>query len=265
MIKLKPQLKNISQSPEGGYTLMESLVAMIMVASLMVAVAPVIVFSVGTRVQARRVELASQAARSYIDAVRSGELDPPSITGLAPSDVDTEQRAPVQNALASCDPAVDKDSDPDTPDDLVYCDTEIVAKASGKFYCVDGDGDGVCTSDSLTDMMVLGGIVLPRGSLSSGQTGYISDMATANFNDDLDTIKEFGYQLLIMVYRAQAFNNTNFQINNQPPNTIINNAGLATRFSDGGQEIERPLFTAISEISPTENSFSNMRKRLDTK
>ena len=263
MIKLKPQLKNISQSPEGGYTLMESLVAMIMVASLMVAVAPVIVFSVGTRVQARRVELASQAARSYIDAVRSGELDPPSITGLAASDVDTERTAPVQNALTSCDPA---GTDEEGNFKLVYCDTEIVAKASGKFYCVDGDGDGVCTSDSVADMMVLGGIALPSGSgLSSGQRGYISDMATANLDDDLDTIKKFGYELLIMVYRANAFNNTSLQINNQPPNTIINNAGLATRFSDGGQEIERPLFTAISEVSPTESSFSNMRKRLDTK
>jgi len=75
MTKPKQQ-QNLSQSRDGGYTIIESLVAMIVVSVLMIAIAPVMAFSVATRVQARRVELATQAARTYIDALRSGAIKP---------------------------------------------------------------------------------------------------------------------------------------------------------------------------------------------
>ena len=65
-----------SKSRDGGYTIIESLVAMIVVSVLMIAIAPVMAFSVATRVQARRMELATQAARAYIDALRTGALKP---------------------------------------------------------------------------------------------------------------------------------------------------------------------------------------------
>ena len=70
----RQEQQNLSQSRDGGYTIIESLVAMIVVSVLMVAIAPVMAFSVATRVQARRVELATQAARSYIDALRTGAI-----------------------------------------------------------------------------------------------------------------------------------------------------------------------------------------------
>ena len=63
-----------SKSRDGGYTIIESLVAMIVVSVLMIAIAPVMAFSVATRVQARRMELATQAARTYIDALRTGAI-----------------------------------------------------------------------------------------------------------------------------------------------------------------------------------------------
>jgi len=65
-----------SKSGDGGYTIIESLVAMVVVSVLMIAIAPVMAFSVATRVQARRVELATQAARTYIDALRTGAIKP---------------------------------------------------------------------------------------------------------------------------------------------------------------------------------------------
>ncbi len=43
----------------------------------MTAIAPVIVLSVGNRVQARRVELATQAARSYVDSLRGKTIEAP--------------------------------------------------------------------------------------------------------------------------------------------------------------------------------------------
>jgi len=66
--------QNVSKSREGGYTIIESLVAMIVVSVLMIAIAPVMAFSVATRVQARRMELATQAARAYIDGLRTGAI-----------------------------------------------------------------------------------------------------------------------------------------------------------------------------------------------
>jgi prepilin-type N-terminal cleavage/methylation domain-containing protein len=73
----RQQQQNVSQSRDGGYTIIESLVAMIVVSVLMIAIAPVMAFSVATRVQARRVELASQAATAYINALRVGAINPP--------------------------------------------------------------------------------------------------------------------------------------------------------------------------------------------
>ena len=83
MIHQKQQ--QASPSSQSGFTIIESLVAVIVVAILLSAIAPVIVLSVATRVQARRVELATDAARSYIDGVRTTKIsDPPINTTDSP-------------------------------------------------------------------------------------------------------------------------------------------------------------------------------------
>ena len=94
------QHQNLSQSQDGGYTIIESLVAMIVVSVLMIAIAPVMAFSVATRVQARRIELATQAARAYIDALRTGAIASPAGQGF-PSKVTTPN---VADATAPSDP-----------------------------------------------------------------------------------------------------------------------------------------------------------------
>ena len=87
------QHQNLSQSRDAGYTIIESLVAMIVVSVLMIAIAPVMAFSVATRVQARRVELATMAARTYIDALRVGAIKL------------IDKGFPAQDAVAPTDPA----------------------------------------------------------------------------------------------------------------------------------------------------------------
>jgi len=47
------------QASQFGFTIVESLMAIVVVAILMTAISPVIILSVATRVQARRVELAT--------------------------------------------------------------------------------------------------------------------------------------------------------------------------------------------------------------
>ncbi len=126
----RQQQQNSPQSRDGGYTIIESLVAMIVVSVLMIAIAPVMAFSVATRVQARRMELATQAARAYIDALRTGALrpnDPKSPAGF-PAPRVTEPN--VAKALAP---------------------TNI-----NSLYCIDMDGDQKCLPSSNKDFVVQG-------------------------------------------------------------------------------------------------------------
>ncbi|MBN3868967.1 hormogonium polysaccharide secretion pseudopilin HpsB [Nostoc sp. JL33] len=79
MIKHKQQ--QVSQpSDESGFTIIESLVAIIVVAILLAAIAPTIVIATATRVQSKRVELATQAVRTFIDGVKTGAVTTPATT-----------------------------------------------------------------------------------------------------------------------------------------------------------------------------------------
>ncbi|MCL2924144.1 MAG: hormogonium polysaccharide secretion pseudopilin HpsB [Trichodesmium sp. MAG_R04] len=232
MIKFGKILK--FQSSESGYTIMEGLVAMIMVSFLMSAVAPIIAFSVGTRVQARMIELAAQAARSYIDAVRKGQLNPPN--GFAD---DTELTA---DALEECR-QINEDNE------LQYCQPQLIVNTSGEFYCVDNNDDNKCTPDSLTDMMVYGAI-----NLTNTRNDYKNQIEEATSEQK----QQLGYRLQVRVYRAKAFLNGVTLSNKGVPFTV-NNSGLATR--DG--EKERPLFVTETEIAPTQNLFQNYKNRIE--
>ncbi|MEG4585871.1 hormogonium polysaccharide secretion pseudopilin HpsB [Microcoleus sp. MOSTC5] len=122
MIK-RQQPQSLHKSPEAGYTIIESLVAMIVVSVLMIAIAPVMAFSVATRVQAKRIEMATQAAKTYIEALRSGAIN---------------QGFPTQYT---------------TNNDLhnTPAPTDINA-----LYCIDKDGDQTCTAGSNQDLVVQG-------------------------------------------------------------------------------------------------------------
>ncbi len=124
------QQQNLPQSRDGGYTIIESLVAMIVVSVLMIAIAPVMAFSVATRVQARRVELATQAARTYINALRTGAI-PREPAADEPKGFPTS--AGTQNVAEVSAPG-----DPKT------------------LYCVDIDGSGDCAPTSTKDFYVQG-------------------------------------------------------------------------------------------------------------
>jgi prepilin-type N-terminal cleavage/methylation domain-containing protein len=70
-LTMKYQLpKLFAQSSESGFTIIESLVAILVASILLAAIAPVLVISTATRVQARRIELATQAAKAFVDGVR---------------------------------------------------------------------------------------------------------------------------------------------------------------------------------------------------
>ncbi|MEG4577838.1 prepilin-type N-terminal cleavage/methylation domain-containing protein [Microcoleus sp. N3A4] len=132
----RQQQQNLSQSRDGGYTIIESLVAMIVVSVLMIAIAPVMAFSVATRVQARRMELATQAARTYIDALRTG--------AIKPSNDNKDTSAPPDSAPAPTGP-------------------------SG-LYCVDLDQIAGCTTNK--DFLIQGAWRNPANPTDPTTTGY---------------------------------------------------------------------------------------------
>ena len=120
-------------SNQSGFTIIESLVAVLVVSILLTAIAPVIVLSVATRVQARRVELASEAAKSYIDGVRSGIIAPPDSASGNTKELE-KYDAPSTGTL-NCT-------------NNNYC-----SSPAKNLYCVDGDGSG-CSNTSSKDLII---------------------------------------------------------------------------------------------------------------
>lgn len=178
MILLKPKPR---KSSESGYSLIESLIAIIIVSILMVSVAPMIALSVGTRAQAKRLELASQAGKAYVDFLRANSGNVTEIVNNAPGN--TTNTAPTQG-------------------DFVADKEGYVNNTTNKLYCVNFDEKAGCQTNSLVDM------VIQPVRLNNNATGP-------------DALKA-GYDLLIRVYRADAFSQGTFQINRQ--NSAVTNA-----------------------------------------
>lgn len=139
---LKQRPLNQRSPSQEGYTILEGLMAVIVVSVMLLAIGPVIAFSVGTRVQAKRVELATQAGKSYIDWVK------------AASDANAiKERAPKQTAITA--PATgDLTSDCTSKDG--YCTT-----TDKKLYCVNLDETAGCQTNSPVDMVVQPIIISP--------------------------------------------------------------------------------------------------------
>ena len=86
MIQRKQQ-QTSPLSDDSGFTIIESLMAIVVVSILLAAIAPVLILSTSTRVQAKRVELATRVAKTFIDGVKTGAITAPTktITLAAPT------------------------------------------------------------------------------------------------------------------------------------------------------------------------------------
>ncbi|MFQ4144070.1 hormogonium polysaccharide secretion pseudopilin HpsB [Chlorogloeopsis sp. ULAP02] len=155
---------------EEGFTIIESLVAIVVLSILLAAIAPVFALSVATRVQARRVELASQAARSYIDGVRSQKILPPATP--ATSTALTAVDAPIPTGSFTC-----------TANS--YCTASSTSTTATNLYCIDFDGSGSCEITSVTDMVLQVFRYHPSSNVANQ-----------------------GYALGVRAYRADAFKET---------------------------------------------------------
>jgi prepilin-type N-terminal cleavage/methylation domain-containing protein len=192
-------------STQSGFTLIECLIAIIIVSVLMVAIAPAVVISTATRLQARRVELATQSARAYVDGVRSGSIPPPqnviyfknqSKDDLLDKSLFTSAGVPTGGAAGwSCTPGyVTQPVAPTLANAAQYYCPD--GNSTWQLYCVDLDGNG-CSSTSPKDLVIQSfrSITVP----SSLPTKNYYDQAP---KDPAEANK--GYFLGIRVYRADA-------------------------------------------------------------
>lgn len=163
--------RNSCQSEEGGFALIESLIAIVVVAILMTAVTPMIVFSVGARMQAKRIQLATQASQSYLADLKA---NPQENDGLAPSIV--TEIANIGDLTGDCE-----DSDG-------YCSYNPDEPGTGRtLYCVNFDEEEGCQTSSMVDM-----VVWP-----------IREVALDSDNNPMAT--DLGYNVQLRVYRANSF------------------------------------------------------------
>lgn len=163
---------------EGGFTIVESLVAILVASFLLAAIAPVLSLSVATRVQSRRVELATQAAKAYIDGVRTQKITaPPETTSSY-----TPATNPAPTATGSLTCAANS-----------YCTAPTLSPATSALYCVDFDSTNSCETNSLTDVVVQAFRYNPN-------------------NNNAIT----GYTLGLRVYRADAFRASATLLKNNP-------------------------------------------------
>jgi prepilin-type N-terminal cleavage/methylation domain-containing protein len=155
-----PQKHNINK--DAGFTIMESLIAMVVVSSLMLAISPVLILSASTRVQSRRVELSSQIARSFIDGVRSGRIKAPDTT--------TSLTASASRNITG-----------NTNDYLSASMAAPTSETKKDLYCVQSDGT----------------ILPPDCSSNQNNLFYIQAGRTSINNSD----PKDGYRLAVRVYR----------------------------------------------------------------
>ena len=225
----------IPKSSESGYTLLEGLMAVIVVSVVLVGIGPVVAFSVGTRVQAKRVELATQAGRTYIDGVKSGSIPIDINSGATkiesviysqtndkPEKFTVTVTAPKIGSF-TCEPT---SANP-------YC------TVGGKtLYCVDFDGDNQCSSSSVVDMMV------------------------QPFRSALSTADDFrkSYLLGIRVYRANSFAD---EVGQQYNTSQLDTTLPATTVTNALGDRRKPLVKMTTEVVPSTSNFNDLQKRLE--
>ena len=221
---------------EGGFSLIESLVAAAVVSILIVSIAPMVALSTSARVNARRIDQATQAARSYVDAVRGGVID---TAGFPTTLIKNQPNAQGQYVFE--DPvAANSIQPPKTStgtgtgaifDHTKICNNSLAANVeTGKVpgICVDAGGGG--------------------WSISDPQDLFIQPMRSGSVADSTQ-LKSQGFWLAVRVYRADAL------AGSAPlrTGTEASCAGSKTPFS-ATASITCPIVTMRSQILPEVNS-----------
>jgi prepilin-type N-terminal cleavage/methylation domain-containing protein len=231
-----PKSKQIlTQSSQSGFTIIESLMAVVVVSILMAAIAPAIALSVATRVQAKRVEQASQAARAYVDGVKAGTIVAPTHTVTlsevnATTKVFTSARstfaaiaAPTSTGTLSCTAPTPPTTTPATPTATTnyYC-TENTTTLN--LYCINGDETAGCTTNSVRDLVI----------------------------QSFRTVTDQNYLMGVRVYRVDGFKTSG----------AFDAGGQQATFTGGLGKLKAPLLQMTTEITGTQPKYQEYCTRL---
>jgi prepilin-type N-terminal cleavage/methylation domain-containing protein len=293
MIITKYLLFLTQKKPNSGFTLLESLVAIIIVSLLMTMMAPVLVFSVGTRVQAKRIEIATQVANAYVQGLKSRAIPAPNYTVTVNNytlDTTTNVRtftdanrylianvAAPSNTLPTCTrptaatpplvypppstvPANQKTADGNyylLNDNGYYCTDPTASTSTAttvSLYCIDSDGSG-CANTSNKDM-----IIQVVRTIYESTPGTTSTAVT-------DPTK--GYIVGVRVYRADAFTTGSTLTRSLPCPTQAtcpaNQVTQSTRTAGLGSRVA-PLYETIAEIPPASTvNYTDLQNRICVK
>ena len=219
--------QNLLCSPcpcQSGFTIVESLMAIVVVGILMTVIAPVITLSVASRVQSRRVELASQAVKTYIDGIRTGAIAAPNHTvSLNEIDSTTKQFSSQRNSFANIDaPRIGLTCTASQAVNL-YCQNT----STSSLYCIDLDSEG-CSNTSSKDIVI-------QAFRTNNAQNYI---------------------LGLRVYRSDAFSD------NTALKTYKQTGIKQATFTGGLGDRKAPLVEMTTEISTEQTRFRDFCDRL---
>ncbi len=244
--------RSANSNQEAGFSILESLVAAAVVSILIVAIAPMVALSTSARINARRIDQATQAARSYVDAVRGGVIDTTNFP-----DTLVKRLPNAQGQYVFEDPvAANSIQPPKTPtgtgtgaifDPTKICNNSLAANVgTGKVpgVCVDAGGGGWSINDP-QDLFIQ---PMRSGPLSSA----------INASSD---IKNQGFWLAVRVYRADALSaGTPLRTGSDPTC-----AGSKTPFA-ATASITCPIVTVRSQILPiTINNLDDIKLGIGSK
>ena len=212
------------------------------------AIAPAVVLSTATRVQARRVELATQAAQFYMDGLRSGRIPPPPVGQVVyPNQTNWKNK----NLLDGFDPPKGPLTRPTavTPGVTPTAENVYYKDANGipYLYCVDLDREAGCTKG---DYVV------------QGFRSFLPSASNPAQPDPLDK-GQLGYMLGIRVYRADAMY-LNEVLKTTPVDSKGNSRKLAT-YTGGAGDLRTPLVETTTQIRTPDTSYESLRQRLCVK
>ncbi|MEH1967916.1 hormogonium polysaccharide secretion pseudopilin HpsB [Nostoc sp.] len=234
MIKHKQQ--QIHPSGESGFTIIESLVAMLVVTILLAAIAPTIVIATATRVQSKRVEQATQAARTFIDSVKTAAVAIPDATNATITLTQSAAATPRSlgdNLLTTTNMPVPTTS----TSQYLYC---VTKDANNNLVITNPD----CTSNTNKIFYIQAVKIVVTGSNPTDTTGLPKD----------------GYRLGIRVYRSDIdFTKT---VKASDANIAGQSKTTQNTFTGTLGDRQSPLVEMTTEIGSRNTSFNALCQRL---
>ena len=222
-----------SKLQESGFSLLESLIAVAVVSILIVSIAPMVALSTSARINARRIDQATQAARSYIDAVRGGVIDTAAFpVGLIRNTANAQGQYTFEAVVAPTNvPTLAVAST------CSQVNTAVLGSSTVLGTCVDTNANGF--------------------SINDPQDLFIQPMRSGPSN--ASDLKSQGYWLAVRVYRSDALTSTTAlrtgTATATDPNNSCKSGSNATAFSSTSS-ITCPIVTIRSQIPPVGSSIN---------